>query len=317
MNDTDTQTPGRKSGTAPHRGELVPAERARRDAHPVRALRDAARMSLATTADALLACWCRDWGVAADTQPVSALCVPAWDAPSDSAMRDAVWRRLVVEESTVSIWWSWQAGNSRQAVPVDSTGPFGVVQELLFGGCGAAGGLAADTATAAWTDWCQRVARQCGATHVTQREVSASDGAQALPGFFSRRWTGAVLLRLTVGGQILWLALNATAAESWLRTGGFETAAPVTSGAAPLTTLSVALRDARVNVHIELRPVEIALGDLMTLAPGDVIHTQHAIDVPLQILVSTVDGASTVPLCHAYLGMRDGARAVVLAKPAG
>lgn len=232
-------------------------------------------------------------------------------------MQDAVWRRLVVEESTVSIWWRWQAGNSRQAVPEDTTGSFGVVQALLFGGCGAAGGLAADTATAAWTDWCLRVARQCGATHVAQREVSASDGAQALPGLFSRRWTGAVLLRLTVGGQILWLALNATAAEGWLRTDGLETAAPVTSGAAPLTTLSVALRDARVNVHIELRPVEIALGDLMTLAQGDVIHTQHAIDVPLQIMVSTVDRASTVPLCHAYLGMRDGARAVVLAKPAG
>ncbi|WP_152603415.1 MULTISPECIES: FliM/FliN family flagellar motor switch protein [Burkholderia] len=317
MNETDTQTPGRRSGAAPRRGELVPVERARRDAHPVRALRDAARVSLAMTADTLLARWCRDWGVSEDARPVSVQCVPAWDAPSESAMRNAVWRRLAVEESAMSIWWRWQAGNARQAVPADATGPLGIVQTLLFGGRGAVGGLAADTAAAAWSDWCLRIARQCGATHVAHRDVFSCDEGQTLPELFSRHWTGAVLLRWTVGEQILWLALDATAAEGWLRTDGFEMAAPVACRAAPLAALPVALRDATVNVNIELRPVEVALGDLMALAQGDVIHTQHAVDAPLQILVSTVDGASTAPLCHAYLGMRDGARAVVLAKPAG
>lgn len=317
MNDTDTQAPGRRSNDASRRGELVPAERARRDAHPVRALGDAGRAHLAAAAEAMLARWCRDWGVAADTPPVlEALCIPAWEAPPDAAMRNPVWRRCAVDASAVSIWWRWQDGHSPQSAALDATGPFDSVQTLLFGGRGAAGSLAADTASAAWSDWCSRIARQCGAAHPTQGEHAGSDDVQALPGLFLRRWTGAVLLRCAVGGRILWLAFDAAATEGWLRTDGLEPASPVSGRAVPLVPLAVALRDAAVNVNVELRSVDVALGDLMTLAEGDVIHTQHAIHTPLQILVGTVDGASTVPLCHAYLGMRDGARAVVLAKPA-
>jgi flagellar motor switch/type III secretory pathway protein FliN len=147
-----------------------------------------------------------------------------------------------------------------------------------------------------------------------QRESAAPDERQALPDLFTHRWTGAVLLRLAIGKQVLWLALDAAAVDGWLKAGDHEQALPATGGTAPLTPLPVALRDAAVDVRVELRTVEVALGDLMTLALGDVIQTQHAIDSPMQILVSTTGGASAALRCHAYLGMRDGARAVVLAK---
>lgn len=298
-----------------HRAELVPVERARRDGHPVRALRDIARAALASSAGALIAGWRRDWGVTQEADPAPLIsCVHAWEVPSGLSVQERVWRRLATEEQAGAIWLGLQSGDSRRSASTGSVALLDAVQTLLFGGCGAANGLSKSAAGAAWTDWCHRLARQCGMTGSVQQEVAIADERQALPDLFTHRWTGAVLLRLAIGEQVLWLALDADAVDGWLKASGFEQALPASGGTAPLTPLPVALRDAAVDVRVELRTVDVALGDLMTLALGDVIQTQHAIDSPMQILVGTTGGASATPLCHAYLGMRDGARAVVLAK---
>jgi flagellar motor switch/type III secretory pathway protein FliN len=313
VNENDTR--GGTNSTPARRGELVPMERARCDAYPVRALRDAARAALAAAAEALFARWCRDWGAVGSVQPDrAAQCVTSCDVPQSASIRDAVWYRLVTDDA-VSIWWSWQFDSTKRTVSAGSANSLDAVQAVLFGGHCATGGLGADAAATAWADWCRRLALQCGATYSTIPPIAEPEGAQALPERFSQRWTGAVMLRLAVGGQILWLAFDAAAAESWLRSDGFEAKAPISKNDAPLTSLGVALRDATVNVRIELQPIEVELGDLMTLVQGDVIRTHHAIDSPLHISVSADDGGTPVPLCHAHLGMRDGARAVVLVKP--
>ncbi|WP_162878155.1 FliM/FliN family flagellar motor switch protein [Trinickia diaoshuihuensis] len=296
-------------------GELLPAERARRDARPVRALRDAAQVALAAAADALLARWCRDWGLAEQApSDEPTVCRHSWEASALAPIGDAVWHRVTVDEAAGSIWWSWQAQESRQAIAAVPADSLDAVQAVLFGGRGAAGGLANDAAAAAWADWCDRLARQCGATCSTNAGGAGPDEAQALPELFSQRWTGAVLLRRAIRDRILWLALDVAAAEGWLHTEGFDAAAGVSGTASPLTPFAAALRDVPVNVHVELRPVDVALGDLMGLALGDVICTRHAIDAPLQICLTAIDGGASASLCHAHLGMRDGARAVVLVK---
>ena len=87
--------------------------------------------------------------------------------------------------------------------------------------------------------------------------------------------------------------------------------------ASPLTPVLQASTALPIPLRVELESFDIDLGGLLSMRPGDVLRTGHALKAPLIIRdagpAERMDGVGdSPPVCVGYLGMQAGARAVGL-----
>ncbi len=68
-----------------------------------------------------------------------------------------------------------------------------------------------------------------------------------------------------------------------------------------------------LHLEIRLQGVELGLGALQSLQPGDVLLLPQALDDPLDVHLAAAHGVNPTPLCHATLGRQGARRAVAFA----
>jgi hypothetical protein len=118
-----------------------------------------------------------------------------------------------------------------------------------------------------------------------------------------RRWSGAVVARCAMPFGALVLHFGPLAAAARMRP-----AAPTKAQAqTPLVPLREVLDTRRLPLRVEFTEVELDVGALQALAVGDVVLLPHALAQPLKAQVG-----GTGLRCSAYLGARDGMRAIEL-----
>ena len=69
--------------------------------------------------------------------------------------------------------------------------------------------------------------------------------------------------------------------------------------------LTERLQSTNVDVSVAFNPITLSSGDIVDLAPGDVLPLQHRVDLPLTVLVSGIP-------CHAAVAGRKGKRLACL-----
>ncbi len=187
--------------------------------------------------------------------------------------------------------WAW-VGNG------DEPPALGVARALF--GRTTEGTVAHELAGRAWVEFGDEFARRLG-------QVAAAAGPFGAPS--PRPWCGDIALRLQLcgaGSFDLWLRVDGDSAAHLLRDQG----RPAARALRPVDTPVLAAIAARtVTLRVELAPVEVDLGTLQSLRVGDVLTLPHRLEQPLD--VRTPDAPAAVA-CTAYLGSRDGRRAVEL-----
>lgn len=77
----------------------------------------------------------------------------------------------------------------------------------------------------------------------------------------------------------------------------------------PVVELGHALAEHLLTVQAFLSPVSLPLGELASLAPGDIVRLSHPLDQPLHLRLP----GGLAPLCAGWLGQRHGRKALDLA----
>jgi hypothetical protein len=189
--------------------------------------------------------------------------------------------------------------------------PVRLVRRMLFGeGHGGSGStdahrIADEVAADVWSGQLQALAQLVAGSG----ESGQCDGeAQAWC-----RWSGAVHLSLPWGGTTLQLLFPASRVAHVLSLSGVKCARAAPANQAALTPFLGAVAGLGARLELRLDAFEIDLGSLVGLAVGDVLHVGHALDKPVRVCAvqAPLDGD---PLCLGWLGQRDGALAVELAR---
>ena len=240
--------------------------------------------------DATLSTWRAAWGItSSDGTAVS--CTRSWDAPQ----REEKWKAHFLSDSKTgsakSIWLGhpddFAKSLQRQMFPSDGRQvalPDGRISLASDGGATAARALQ------------DAIAAECGfmAVHATD-EKNARPPAELF-----QHASGAVLISLKAGEQVLKVLLNHAAVESLL--GARET---VLLDRLHKVDLANALQHSAVSLKVGLGQVEVPVGQLLTLAAGDVIRLSAPIEKPLPVA-----GPDGQVLFGAHLGMSGGAKAI-------
>lgn len=228
--------------------------------------------------------WCTAWGLPA---PVALVCMRAHECAGAQA----------------EDWRLWAAQGERQVLLRSKETPAAQLLSALFKPAAKAGECAHDSMASqlAQQAWCALQAAWrgvCGIAPVAQMDEAATAPAD------SRAWSDAVVLGFDGWVLDLQLYLNpACASELMHMPPRFQLPA---ASQPPLTDFFDALQDASLPLRVALSDVEIDIGSLQNLALGDVIRLPHLLDAALNVHV----GDDIV--CTAYLGQRQGRRAVEL-----
>jgi hypothetical protein len=257
------------------------------DAGRVRSLRwwsDAALLGAADKLRRTLEPWAAGWGLSLHE-------LRACNAAAEGALPAPV-EQHVLAAGTARVW-----HGDGHAV--------GALAALLFGPppAEARGGsaLACELAARAWQDLLDALS--------VALPVAAAAPTSAIADA-EHAWSGAVRVDFDVRGMgpasRFSLRLDAAVAGTWCAGRATASAANPVMQPTPLVTLPevVAQRPVRVSVH--LAAVELNLGELQSLAVGDVIRLPHRLDDPLQVDVDLDDAPSRTPLCRDHLAQRDG-----------
>lgn len=156
--------------------------------------------------------------------------------------------------------------------------------------------IARRVGTQVWDDWRARVLAWAGLDLV-------GDVERIKPFVKPQAWSGDVLLQLHWCGMDWPLCLPGEAVA--------RLAPPCVVPEPPRVAqvnLGEALEEHVLEAHVTLAPVTLRLGDLATLAIGDVVTLPHTLDQPLHLTVQ--DGQT--PLCSGWLGQRHGLKALEL-----
>lgn len=137
---------------------------------------------------------------------------------------------------------------------------------------------------------------------------AGSDPAQAW-----RRWSGAVHLSLPWCGAVLQLLFSQEQVAYVISRIASPGAGSPRTDVAPLTPVLDAARGLHARLELRLDSFEIDLGSLFSLGVGDVLHVGHALDKPVHVCAARAP-LDDDPLCTGWLGQRDGALAVELAR---
>jgi len=225
--------------------------------------------------------WAVQWGAAGACEV----------RPDDADVHaDAPWQPLADATGTHLRW--------RRA---DAAAPSirGALLAALFGERGASATedrMADRLVDLAWRDWCERVAGLFAAGLEPAAAASSPfDGSLRL----RVSWPcGDVLLE--IGGEL---------AARWMSAHAQDARRDADARARPVPLMH-AVGGQPVAVRAELRRVDVELGKLLALRPGDVFCTGHPLDAPLSIRATGATAPG--PLCAAHLGARDGWLAVEL-----
>ncbi len=148
------------------------------------------------------------------------------------------------------------------------------------------------------------------ASFVAGIDGASDDASRALAW---RRWSGALLVTLPWCGATLRVLLPAAAVERVVRASGRRAVGAPVSAHGPLVPVLQAVAAHATRLEVRLDAFEIDLGSLVSLREGDVLHVRHALDAPVRVCAVQSDADAT-PLCAAWLGQRDGALAIELAR---
>jgi hypothetical protein len=229
---------------------------------------------------ALCEAWCRDWGV-----PDGAVAVGAAPPAAGPAGGGAAWRQGR-RNGAAALWMDWDGGFASQ------------VQGLMFASDARAGALAVHPAVVAPA--LAAAATDALIAALGERLLGAAAATPCLPGEQpDAEWlpmSGALVVSVRLGGEVLSCLLNDAAVQGWGTqgaSGGSAAAAP------PLAPVEVrgALAPVPVALPVAFQAVDVDLGNLLTAAVGDVIRLGAALDAPLQL--QAPDGRNLLP---AYLG---------------
>lgn len=228
---------------------------------------------LAAGVDEALRAWALDWGV------------PAMRTAAAAAMDGATLQQhtggpalpVAVAAGT------WLAGT--QGIEAE-------LAAVLFGAqnAGAGGTMAARAAAACRVDLIERLAAMPGGSHAGAPDDHVAEPSALLQ--MARAGSGAVRIDLVVGERQLVLLCDG-AAVARLAPGR-----PPPLGTLPPRDLPAALADHRVTLELRMTPTRLALGELATLAVGDVVALDHRLDLPLVLATpagSAVGSARLVP----------------------
>lgn len=192
-------------------------------------------------------------------------------------------------------WTAWSRGEVRVAWHVVDEGLEPALHVALFDGArdAARGSIGEEVARAAAADLVSGVLEALG--------VGAAGGCRPLegeapPAALEAAWSGAIVVRVDLGGAAVTVALAHEAVRPWH-------AAP--APAAPLVAHEDAVQRAGLVLEAEVGTVEVALAELHALAPGDVIRLGRRLEEPIGVVAP---GGAT--LCRAHLGRCDGAYAL-------
>ena len=121
---------------------------------------------------------------------------------------------------------------------------------------------------------------------------------EAPPEWQFSRSSGAALLEFASSGKVFGILLPHTMLPRREK--------PIFSTqSTPLTSLSTALTGTQARLTAELEGVEISLGQLTTLSPGDVITLEHPLDQPLKVY-----SANRCLVALAHIGKHEDQRAL-------
>lgn len=135
----------------------------------------------------------------------------------------------------------------------------------------------------------------------SQSAAPATTGV--IPRRLWRRGSGSVLCAISLGDLSLSLLLPAEAISS------YAVAEPSTGRRTPLVPLQTALSKVAVKLSVEISQMELTLGQMRTLAVGDVLALPTHLDEALM-----VRGPGGTAICLAHLGSLQGGHAVELIK---
>jgi flagellar motor switch/type III secretory pathway protein FliN len=235
----------------------------------------ARRASLLETARA----WRSEWGVEVAELTVSCLRASEPEAPPQIG-----WQECRQAHATLA----WCRAEGHLA---------GTVERAMFRHGDATpasrSSMAAQVSQAALDDLITRLLRRPGVS--TASGPVRRDPGEPPAGLFSAG-AGAIDIRVSIGDAALRIIVPY-----------IQEAAPLAahSAATKMMDAAVALSHASVTVSAEIGSAEIEIGDLQTLAAGDVIRLGRGLDT----LVALV-GSDGIPLCRGHLGTRDGTLAL-------
>ena len=239
---------------------------------PYALLGEAVLAAVQAQAGAALAAWCRDWGFDAST--LSTTCRRAWEGEGAPTWRG----RLQAGEETA--WLGWSADLK------------GALQRLMFapdrqhGAPAAAATLAAGAAGAALDALTATLGRALLAgTPVFDKDDTAA------PAHLLAHGSGAVLVEIRTERHACWCLLGHATVR--------RLTAVAAMPAAPLAAVDhrALLADQPVRLAVAAGRANVALGSLLSLAPGDVIRLDTLADGPL-----AVSGPDGTTLLRGYLG---------------
>lgn len=157
--------------------------------------------------------------------------------------------------------------------------------------------IAVEIAAAAWLDFMERMSR-CLGIDVDADVLGKQSADAAIAPEDRRNWSGAVMATVQWCGEELGFYLNGACVQKIVPA---RKPAAASAPATQLIPLHRAIARQPFTCTVELAPVEISLGNLRALAPGDVVVLKHPLDEPS--LVRTADAAV---VCGAYLGKQNG-----------
>lgn len=246
----------------------------------------------------------REWGLETSLSPLLNAC----EAALPPAMRDAC--------SWVAMTSGSQGGHGMWVAGLES--PVDLLRGALFGESRATarrGGrddeplLAGTVAAQAWRALCAALADET-VQHVSQdAEPAGVLPSSAFPSGQNLPWSGAIRGVISICGMtsasLAW-HLEPARARAWIEPRA-AMPAPLQARAA-LTPVLDAMRRQRVRMTARLTDIELDLGTLLALQPGDVVTVSHALDQPVPLYLNEAGGSS--PLAAAHLGAVHEAKAV-------
>ena len=272
-----------------------------RAARPLRWWSASALTTLSQRLQVPLRDWCDRWELTLDGVELS----PAQDASHDAPLTWQCW----LGQAATGMPWVWTASPDLAAPAGDIAGnqgasgtsgaPTSTLGRVLFARA-PEGSIARATAELAAQDLGDELSRRFGhaVSVAAQHAVAPKTGV----------WQGAVVARLALRGAesaSVWLTVDGDSVAMLLRDLPRKTAEPLPPVRVPVTTAIAARTTA---LRVELSPVVVDLGTLVSLRVGDVLTLPQRLEQPLQL---RAPGDPRL-VCLGYLGARDGHRAIEL-----
>ncbi|WP_423199795.1 MULTISPECIES: FliM/FliN family flagellar motor C-terminal domain-containing protein [unclassified Cupriavidus] len=268
---------------------------------------DAELGALRASLEARLGDFSRDWGVDVRLSALS----NASEAEMPASMRrpEAWWHAAEVVAACKGVWLS-----SAETPPT-------TVAQALFGGTHTAASRAHHDAepSLAATVAAEALLRFCIALTGVPEHGDALASATGFSAAQQLPWSGAIRCVITLEGvtrAIVGCHIEPERARGWIPPR--QPGAP--RPAAPLTPVIHAMRRQSLRLTARLADIELDLGALLALQPGDVVTTGHGLDQPVTLYLNTelspesgVDrAAGPAPLLSGHLGAVQATKAIQL-----